>query len=136
MTYIEEEMLKSLSCILLRSTKVMKAKIFLIISILMLVSFITTAQNHFLKGFVIGVPATNRGWDLQADDSGYTISTGSLCYGTEPCFAIIRTDTGGNLLWRKNFNFYPNLLDVGARNNIVLASDGNLLIAGNFQDFS
>jgi len=110
--------------------------IILIIFVLILPLGIITAQDYFLKGFDIGVPASNRGWDLQADETGYTITTGSLCYGSEPCFAIIRTDTAGDLLWRKNYNFYPNLLDVGARNNIVLASDGNLLIAGNFQDFS
>lgn len=106
--------------------------IFLIISGLILYTSTITAQNHFLKGFGIGIPASNRGWDLQADDAGYTITTGSLCYGNQSCFAIIRTDTAGNLLWRKNYNLYPDVLKVGSKNNIILSTDENLLIAGNF----
>ncbi len=111
-------------------------KIFLIIAGLIIYTSITTAQNYFLKGFGIGVPASNRGWDLQADETGYTITTGSLCYGFEPCFAIVRTDTLGNLLWRKNYNFYPNELEVGSKNSVIQTADGNLLIGGNFKNVS
>lgn len=111
-------------------------KIILIIFVSILPIAVITAQNYFIKGFDIGIPASNRGWDLQADETGYTITTGSLCYGTQSCFAIIRTDTSGELFWRKNYNLYPNVLKVGSKNNITLASDGNLLIAGNFQNFS
>ncbi len=106
-------------------------KVFSIISALILYTSIVTAQNYFLKGFGIGVPASNRGWDLQADADGYTITTGSLCFGTESCSAIIRTDAAGELLWRKTYNLYPDDLTIGNKNCVNLASDGNLLIAGN-----
>jgi len=107
-------------------------KITLIFFTLLISTTIIIAQDYFIKGFGIGVPASNRGWDLQADEAGYTITTGSLCYGTQSCFAIIRTDTEGELLWRKRYNLYPNILDIGFRNCIVNSFDGNLLFTGNY----
>lgn len=92
----------------------------------------TIAQNYFLKGYEMNVPASNRGWDVQADETGYTLTTGSLCFNNQYCFAIIRTDLFGNVLWQNNYNEHPNDFETGRKNNIIRSSDGNLLITGTF----
>lgn len=87
-------------------------------------------QNYFIKGYEMNVSSSNRGWDVQADETGYTLTTRSFCFISQECFAIIRTDLFGNIVWQNNYNEHPIDFGTGRKNNIIRSIDGNLLIGG------
>jgi hypothetical protein len=63
---------------------------------------------------------------VQLSDDGYAI-TGSFAFSSTSDLWLLRTDSNGDTLWTKRFDFHG---DVDRGDDIVLADDGGLVIAG------
>jgi hypothetical protein len=77
------------------------------ISILLL-SLIGQAQNTFFKSIYIP-ESNNAGWTIIAEENGFIVSSGSLCFDSDivSCTHIIKTDIEGTPIWTKLLDISP-----------------------------
>ena len=102
----------------------------------LLSAVILSGQSFFDKSYDVTKafpPNSDRGWGLVMDADGYTVLSGTLCFGSNySCTGIVKTDFEGNLLWRKHFQPYPLVLRSGG--GIIKTPDGGYAIAGDQYD--
>jgi Secretion system C-terminal sorting domain len=94
--------------------------------LLLLFGLPLNAQPNFFVTEDGGVSVNDRGWDLVADSTGYTVA---VAFGPDSggtIMGLLRFDLNGQLLWKKQ---YPHFRQ-GARNCIIQTNDGNYAIAG------
>lgn len=74
------------------------------------------------------------GWSLIAEEDGFIITTGSLCYDNSiGCTRIVKTDLKGNVLWIKTYkNTYPYEFDSGGPGSLLKADDEGYYIQGDY----
>jgi hypothetical protein len=96
------------------------------ICVLFLFGLRLQAQPNFFVTEDSGFGANDRGWDLVADSTGYTVATAFGLSSTDIQMGLLRFDLNGQLLWKKNYQDFRQ----GAENCLIRTKDGNYIVAG------